>query len=108
VQVPISYSQAALGARIEVPTIDGREVLEIPPGCQSGDTFTLRGRGMPDPRYRGRGDLLVQLHIEVPQKLSPQHEHILRQLAEVERTQVSPKRLSFFEKVKQYFQPSEQ
>ena len=105
-QIPISYSQAALGATIEVPTLDGRENLEIPHGTQSGDHFTLRGRGMPDPRHRGRGDLLVQVHIEVPNKLSPQHEKLLRELAQIENTQVSPKRSSFFDKLKEYFQAS--
>ena len=80
------------GRRIEVPTLDGPETIEVPPGTQSGDVFTLADRGMPDPRHRGRGDLLVQVHIEVPAKLSPQHEKLLRQLAEVENAQVSPQR----------------
>ena len=102
-QVPISYSQAALGATIEVPTLDGREEVEIPPGTQTGDVFTLTGRGMPDPRYHGRGDLLVQLHIEVPKKVSGEHEELLRRLAEIEKTQVTPKRKSFFEQLKEYF-----
>jgi len=103
-QVPISYSQAALGACLDVPTLDGRHSLNIPAGTQTGDIITLRGQGMPDPRYKGRGDLLVQVHIEVPTKLNAQHEKLLRQLAEVEQTQVSPKRKSFFETLKGYFQ----
>ena len=49
-----------LGARIEVPTLDGREKIDIPAGTQSGEVFALKGRGMPDPRYRGRGDLLCR------------------------------------------------
>jgi len=102
-EIPISYSQAALGARIDVPTLDGREELEIQAGTQSGDVFTLRGRGMPDPRNRARGDLLVQVHIEVPRKLAPGQEELLRQLAEIENTHVTPKRTSFFEKLKEYF-----
>jgi molecular chaperone DnaJ len=104
-QVPITYSQAALGATIEVPTLDGRESLVIPPGTQSADFFTLRSRGMPDPRHRGRGDLLVQVHIEVPKELTAEHERVLRELAEVENSEVSPKRSSFFEKLKHYLQP---
>jgi molecular chaperone DnaJ len=102
-QVPISYSQAALGTTLEVPTLEGKEPLEIPAGTQHGDVFTLKGRGMPDPRYRGRGDLLVQVTIEVPQKLTREHENLLRQLAEIEVRQVSPKRKSFFEKIKEFF-----
>ncbi len=66
---PITYTQAALGATIEVPTLDGREELRIPPGTQSGATFTLKGRGMPDPRRHGRGRLLVQVHVDVPHTL---------------------------------------
>jgi molecular chaperone DnaJ len=102
--VPITYTQAALGAKIEVPTLDGRHPLEIPPGTQSGDVFTLPGRGMPELHSRHRGDLLVQVHIEVPQKLTARHEELLRQLAEIENTHVTPKRKSFFEKLKKYFQ----
>jgi molecular chaperone DnaJ len=102
-QVPINYPQAVLGTTIEVPTLDGRENLTIPPGTPNGETFTLRGRGMPDPRHHGRGDLLVQVHIEVPQTLSPEHETLLRQLAEIENTHVSPARKSFFDKLKEMF-----
>ena len=58
-QVPITYTQAALGAKIEVPTLDGRHLLEVPAGTQSGDHFQLPGRGMPDPRRRRPGDLIV-------------------------------------------------
>lgn len=102
-QIPISYSQAALGATIEVPTLDGRTDFEIPAGTQTGEVFKLTGRGMPDPRYRSRGDLLVQVHVEVPKKLSPEHQELLRNLAELEKRNVTPARTSFFEKVKDYF-----
>lgn len=102
--VPITYSQAALGATIEVPTLDGKENLVIPRGTQSGDVFTIRGRGMPDPRRRGLGNLLVQVSIEVPKKVSPQYEELLRKLADLENAEVTPKRSSFFEKIKNLFQ----
>ena len=104
-RVPIHYAQAALGAAIEVPTLDGPEELKIPAGTQSGDVFRLRGHGMPEPRVRGRGDLIVQVYIEVPKKLTADHDQILRQLAEVENANVTPERKSFFSKVKEYFQP---
>lgn len=102
-EVPVSYTQAALGATIEVPTLDGREKLVVPAGSQSGEVFTLKGRGMPDPRYRGHGDLHVQVVVEVPRTLTPEHEATLRQLAEIEHVHVSPTRKSFFEKLKELF-----
>ena len=101
--VPISYSQAALGATIEVPTLDGRETLAIPAGTQNAGIFTLKGRGMPDPRSHGRGNLLVQVHVEVPRSLTPEHETLLRRLAEIENAHVSPTRKSFFDKLKEFF-----
>jgi molecular chaperone DnaJ len=102
--VPITYAQAALGAKIDVPTLDGKEQLTIPPGAQPGDVFTLHGRGMPELQSRHRGDLHIQIHVEVPKKLNARHEELLRQLAEVENAHVTPKRKSFFEKLKKYFQ----
>ncbi len=104
-QVPITYPQAALGAVLEVPTLDGCEEVTIPAGSQPGDVLALRGRGMPDPRHYGRGDLMVQLVIEVPKKLTQRHEEVLRELAEIENTHVTPKRKSFIEKLKEYFHP---
>jgi len=106
-QVPITYPQATLGTKIEVPTLDGREEIDVPAGTQPGDVFTLKGRGMPNPRYHSRGDLLIQVHIEVPKKLTAEHEAILRKLADLENTHVTPKRKSFLEKLKKYFQPEE-
>lgn len=103
-QIPISYPQAALGADIEVPTLDGKETLSIPAGTQSGEVIKMRGRGMPDVHSRAKGDLLVQVNIEVPKKVTKHHEEILRQLAEMENTHVTPKRKNFFEKLKDYFQ----
>jgi molecular chaperone DnaJ len=106
-RVPITYTQAALGATIEVPTLEGRDSLEIPPGTQPGDVFKMRGRGMPDPRQRGKGDLLVQVNLEVPKKLSPREEELLRDLAGAEKANVSPHRKTFLEKLKEYFVPGE-
>ncbi|MGD9721097.1 MAG: molecular chaperone DnaJ [Pirellulales bacterium] len=103
VRVPISYSQAALGAKIEVPTLSGPHELELPPGTQSAEVFKLRGKGLPSPRGRGVGDLLVQVNIEVPKALSAEQEALLRQLAEHEHVEVSPHRKSFFDKVRDFF-----
>ncbi len=102
-RIPITFAQAALGTTIEVPTLEGRGELEIPAGTQSGAVFKMGGKGMPDPRRRGLGDLLVQVVIEVPRKLSKEEETLLRELAELEHKHVAPERKSFFAKVKEYF-----
>jgi len=102
-ELPISYSQAALGATIEVPTLTGPDHLEIPRGTQSGDVFRIRSRGMPDPRGGPTGDLLVQTFIETPKKLNTKQEQLLRQLAELEHVDVTPRRQSFLDKLRHYF-----
>jgi molecular chaperone DnaJ len=106
-QIPVTYSQASLGATLEVPTLEGRDELQIPAGTQPGEVFKLRGRGMPDLHHRGKGDLLVQIHLEVPKSLTKRQEELLRELAEEEQTNVSAHRKSFFEKLKDYFIPDE-
>jgi molecular chaperone DnaJ len=102
-RIPISYSQAALGTKLEVPTLDGPHELKVPAGTQSGEVFKLRGRGMPNLRGREVGDLLVQVNIEVPKALSQRQDELLRALAEQEHVDVSPHRKNFFEKVREYF-----
>jgi molecular chaperone DnaJ len=104
-RMPISYSQAALGATVEVPTLDGKEDLKIPAGTQPGEVFKMRGRGMPDPHSRHVGDLLVQVNIEIPKSLTERQEQLLRDLAKEEHTNVSPQQKSFFEKLRDYFVP---
>jgi molecular chaperone DnaJ len=106
--VPISYSQAALGATVEVPTLDGPTNLDIPAGTQSGDVFRIGGRGVPEPRGGRTGDLLVQTFIEVPKKLSAKQRELLRQLADLEHVDVTPDRKTFLDKIRDYFAgPSE-
>ena len=102
-RMPITYSQAALGATLEVPTLNGPDTLDIPPGTQTGNVFQLHGKGMPDPRMSGVGDLLVQVNIEVPERVSEEEEVLLRKLAELEHKNVAPERESFFERLKNYF-----
>ncbi len=81
------------------------EDFEIPAGTQPGQVFKLRRRGMPDPRGGGKGDLLVIINLEVPKSLSPKQDKLLRDMAVEEKTNVSPHRKSFLEKVKDYFVP---
>jgi molecular chaperone DnaJ len=107
-QFPISYSQAALGAEVEVPTLDGRTQLRIDPGTQSGDVFRIAGCGVVQPGGSRKGDLLVQTVIEVPKKLSEAQAKLLRELAELEHESVLPQTKSFFEKLKTFFDPESQ
>lgn len=102
-QVPISFPQAALGADVEVPTLDGPDRLHVPKGTQSGDVLRIKGRGMPDINGRARGDELIEVFVETPRHLSARQEELLRELAEIEHANVSPKRKSFFEKLRDYF-----
>ncbi|MEZ6129699.1 MAG: molecular chaperone DnaJ [Planctomycetaceae bacterium] len=103
-RVPVSYSQAALGAEIEVPTLVGRQQVTLKPGTQPGDKMKLRHQGMPDPNgRRGVGDLIVEFQIEVPKNVSGRQEKLLRELAELEDADVMPHRTSFFEHVKHFF-----
>lgn len=102
-RVPISYTQAALGAQVEIPLIDGRDTLEVPQGTQPGEVFRLRGKGLPDPRGGRTGDLHVEIQVVVPKKLKPDHEALLRQLAEHEHEDVHPHRKSWLESLKELF-----
>lgn len=103
-RVPITYSQAVLGAEIEIPTLTGRESLKVRSGTQPGTVTRLRNKGMPDPNGRHRvGDLLVELQVEVPKKLNEKQKTLIRELAELEDTHVMPQRKSFFEQVKTFF-----
>jgi len=104
-EFPISFSQAALGAEIEVPTLDGPSQLRIDPGTQSGDVFKLRGKGVVEPGGARPGDMLVQVVIEVPKKLSDEQEKLLRKLAELDHESVLPAHKSFFDKLKTFFDP---
>lgn len=103
-QFPIAYSQAALGAKVEIPTLDGRKDFDLPSGTQSGTVFRLRGQGMPDPHTGAKGDLLVQTFIEVPKKLNKRQQELLRELAELEEKNISPERKTFMDRILAYFQ----
>lgn len=107
-RVPVSFTQATLGTEIEIPLLDGRQRLTIPQGTQPGELLKLSGLGMHDPHGGRRGDLYVEVQVEVPKHLSDGQERILRELAELERVEVTPHRKSFFDKLKDYFAPSEE
>ena len=103
-ELPVSYSQAVLGADLEVPTLDGKAILTVPPGTQSGEVLRMRGMGFPSVHARRRkGDQLVEVTIEVPSKVSDEQEELLRQLAEIEATEVGSRRRGFLDRFKEYF-----
>ena len=101
--VPISFTQAALGATIDVPSLEGTERLKVPPGTQYGSVFRIKGNGLPDIRTRGKGDQLIQVTIETPAKLNATQQGLLRQFSELENKRVSPQSRTFFEKLKTQF-----
>jgi molecular chaperone DnaJ len=78
-EVPISFAQAALGAEIEVPTLEGKRTLTIPRGTQSGEVFVLRGEGIRNIRGYGRGDQYVRVVVRTPTNLTPRQEELLRE-----------------------------
>jgi molecular chaperone DnaJ len=81
-QVPVNFTTLALGGEVTMPTLEGNEALTVPPGTESGYTFRLRGRGMPDVSGRGRGDLLVSVKVSMPRKLSKEQRRLLEQFAQ--------------------------
>ena len=99
VEMPISFTQAALGAEIEVPTLDGRVRYTIPEGTQTGTTFRLKGKGIPYVNGSGRGDEFVTVVIETPTKLSKEQKELLRKL-EQSSDSSQPKRKKFFDMFK--------
>ena len=106
-EVPISFSQCALGSELDVPSIKGKAVLKVPAGTQTGKIFRLRKQGMPNVYGHGRGDLLVRVKIETPRKLTPKQAELLKEFAKTEEKNVTPERKSFFEKVKKIFDSRE-
>ncbi len=101
--LPISFTQASLGATVQVDALDGAAPLQIAPGTQSGATFRLRGKGMPMVRGNGHGDLLATVHVVVPTKLSRKERELLEEYARAGGDEVDDR--SFFERVKDAFAP---
>ncbi len=99
----IAATQAILGASIEVETLDGNEVIDIPRGTPSGKVFRIRGAGVPRLQGRGRGDFLVVVNIEVPSKLDEESERLLRELAEHRGEEVAAAPEGFMSKIRSAF-----
>ncbi len=101
--VPVTFTQAALGAALEVDSLDGTVPLQLAAGTQSGSTYRVRGRGMPTVRGTARGDLLATVHVVVPSKLSRRERELLEEYARVSGDQLDER--SFFDRVKDAFRP---
>jgi molecular chaperone DnaJ len=109
--LPLNIAQAAIGARIDVPTLDGHdETVEVEPGTQHGKVFTLRGLGVPRLRGNGRGDLLVRVEVVTPTHLTDDQKRLLEQLAEslgAPAGGVESQAPGFFDRLRDAFAPRE-
>lgn len=103
-RVPITFTTAALGGSIEIPGLDNTTIaIDIPAGIQSGKQLRKRGVGMPVLQGRGRGDLVVEIMVETPTKLSARQKELLRELQETETGDETPQSKGFFDRIKEAF-----
>jgi molecular chaperone DnaJ len=102
-EVPITFSQAALGAEIEVPTLEGKVKMKIPAGTQSQKVLRLKAKGIPRLGSYGNGDQLVRVIVETPTQMSKEQKELLRKFDELGDESVHPMHSRFFEKVKNFF-----
>ena len=101
--MPLGFGQAAIGAEVEVPTLDGKAILKIPPGTQTGRVFRMSGKGIPDVNGRGVGDQLVQVVLWTPQDLNRKERELFTELARIEAERVAMEGEGFFAKVRKAF-----
>ncbi len=102
--VPISFTTAALGGELEVPTLDGRVSIRIPPETQTGKVFRVRGKGVKPVRGGAVGDLLCKIIVETPINLSKEQKELLRQFAETLGEKHAPQERSWLDSVKDFFE----
>lgn len=102
-EVPISVTQAALGAQIDVPTLDGKVKMKIPGGTQTGKVFRLKAKGIPHLHGGARGDQHVRVVVETPTELSREQRELLEKFAAISGEQTNPQSKTFFEKVRELF-----
>jgi molecular chaperone DnaJ len=103
-EVPVSFVQAALGAEIEVPTLQGKATVKIPAGTQPGTLLRLKGRGVKNLQGYGQGDLHIRVQVEVPSHLNSDQKHKLQEFAALCDGREMPLAQGFFEKAKNFFQ----
>ena len=103
-RVPIAFTTAALGGDIRIPGLDGEQLeIDIPAGIQSGKQLRKRGAGMPVLQGRGRGDLVIEIMVETPTKLTARQKELLRELQETETGEETPQSKGFFDRIKEAF-----
>lgn len=102
-EVPISFSLAALGGEVDVPTLSGKVKLKVPAGTQSSKVFRLRGKGIPNVQGYGSGDELIRILVETPTQLNQEQRDLLQKFAEIGGEKIHPMRQSFLDKAKKFF-----
>jgi molecular chaperone DnaJ len=102
-EVPISFVEAALGAELEVPTLDGSAQIRVPAGTQTGTVFRLRGKGVRNVHGHGAGDLHVRVTVEVPGKLTSEQRAKLQEFAALCDPSTNPRRRGFWDRAKEFF-----
>jgi molecular chaperone DnaJ len=101
--MPISFPQAALGTELEIETLEGRDTIKIAEGTQSGRQFRLRGKGVPHLNERGKGDLIVEIRVATPTKLTREQKQLMKQLSETMVVENEPHSRGLFDKMKDIF-----
>nr|HQU60534.1 DnaJ C-terminal domain-containing protein [Saprospiraceae bacterium] len=101
----VNFADAALGTSVEVPTIEGRVKIKVPPGTQSGKIFRLQGKGLPSVQAYGVGDQLIHVNVWTPKKVNEEERELLEKLKEMPNFHPQPGKSekTFFEKMKDYF-----
>ncbi len=99
-EMPVSYAEAVLGAKLTVPTLEGESEFSIPEGTQTGSVFSLRGKGIPNVNGKGRGNIYVTVTVEVPKSLNSKQKELLKQFDEAMGNKNTPKKQNFFSKFK--------
>lgn len=101
--VPVSFPQAALGDELEIETLEGVAVLKVPEGTQSGKSFRIKGKGVPHLNSNGKGDLIVEVRVQTPNKLTKKQKELLKELSETMQVENSPQSHGFMDRMKEMF-----
>lgn len=103
-EITVSFTQAALGARVEVPTLEGSDVLKVPSGTQPGEIFRLKGKGIQDVAGRRKGDLFIKVQVRTPENLSKEQKSLLARLAEIRGEEIDSVDKSVIQRMKNILQ----